>query len=59
MADNMIYRGAYGFREAVVIKWCWNRILLLNYIAMADSVELTSTDTWLDMRTNHLQNFCC
>jgi len=57
VADNVIHRRADGLGEAVVVQRRRNRLLSVDDIVMADTVELAGADTRLNVGSDHLQDF--
>ena len=56
VTDNMVYRGADGFRKAIIIQRSRDGLLYINDVAVADLVQLAGANSWLDVWANHFQD---
>jgi hypothetical protein len=55
MAHDVVYRCADGFWKAAVIQWGRYRVLFVYRVCMADTVQFTGADTWLDVLFYHFE----
>lgn len=53
VANLLVDRGAYRFREAAVIQWCWNRLLFIDDVVVTKLVEVVGRDAGNDVGGNH------
>ena len=57
VADNVVYRGADGFRKAIVIQWGRDGLLHIDDVVVTDFIQLASANSRLNVRANHFQDF--
>ena len=52
----MIHRGADGFRKAVVIQGCRDRLLLVNNVVMAQRIQVIGANAGFHVWRNHMEH---
>ena len=56
VTNNVVYRGADGFRKAIVIQWCWNGLLHIDDVVVTDLIQLAGANSRLNVWAYHFQD---